>query len=70
MATVLERQPGVFFARVWLPPTSDGQPGRQVGKVFRGGKRSVREAIATWEAELRGTAPSSVGSTVADLLRL
>lgn len=53
MATILERQPGVFFAPVWLPPTSDGQKGRQVGKVFRG-----------------GTAPSSVGATVADLLRL
>ncbi len=70
MATITERQPGVFFARVWLPPTSAGDPGRQVGKVFRGGKRAVREQVTQWEAELRGTAPSSVGATVADLLGL
>lgn len=68
MATITERQPGVFFARVWLPPTSHGQKGRQVGKVFRGGKKDVRAAVAAWEAEMRGTAPSSVGATVADLL--
>jgi integrase len=30
----------------------------------------VREQVAHWEAELRGTAPSSVGATVADLLQL
>ncbi len=70
MATVVERSPGVYFARVWLPPTSNGDPGRQVGKVFRGGKRAVREQVALWEAEVRGTAPSSVGATVADLLAL
>ena len=69
MATITERQPGVFFARVWLPPTSDGQPGRQVGKVFRGGKKQVRQEVAAWESDLRGTAPSSVGATVADLLQ-
>lgn len=68
MATITERSPGVFFARVWLPPTSDGQPGRQVGKVFRGAKRSVRAEVAEWEQELRGTAPSSVGATVGELL--
>jgi len=70
VATITERQPGMFFARVWLPPTSDGQKGRQVGKVFRGGQKDVRQQVAAWEAELRGTAPSSVGATVADLLRL
>jgi integrase len=70
VATITERRPGVFFARVWLPPTSDGQPGRQVGKVFHGGKKDVRAQVAAWEAELRGTAPASVGATVADLLRL
>jgi integrase len=68
VASITERSPGVFFARVWLPPTSAGDPGRQVGKVFRGGKRAVRDEVAKWEAELRGTAPSSVGATVADLL--
>src|SRR2546423_4496143 len=70
MATITERQPGVFFARVWLPPTSDGQAGRQVGKVFRGGKKDVRQQVAAWEAALRGTAPSSIGATLGDLLRL
>jgi integrase len=70
VATIVERSPGVFFARVWLPPTSAGDPGRQVGKVFRGAKRAVKEQIALWEAEVKGTAPSSVGATVADLLAL
>ena len=70
MATIVERRPGVFFARVWLPPTSDDQAGRQVGKVFHGTKKAVRAEVATWEMELRGTAPSTVGATVADLLRL
>ncbi len=55
MATITERQPGVFFARVWLLPTSAGDPRRQAGKVFRGGKRAVREQVAEWEAQQRGT---------------
>lgn len=58
----------MFFARVWLPPTSTGEPGRQVGKMFRGGKKDVRRQVEAWEAELRGTEPSSVGATVSDLL--
>jgi hypothetical protein len=70
LATITQRQPGRFFARVWVPPTSDGQPGRQVGKVFRGGTKEVRQRVAAWEAEVRGTVPSTVGATVADLLRL
>jgi len=67
MATVTERKPGVWFARVFLPASADG-PQRQVGKVFRGPKKAVRAEISAWEAELRGRAPSSVGATVADLL--
>jgi integrase len=67
MATVTERKPGVWFARVFLPATPSG-PQRQVGKVFRGRKKVVAAEIAAWEAELRGRAPSSVGATVADLL--
>jgi integrase len=68
VATITERRPGVFYARVWLPPTSAGDPGRQVGKVFRGSKKSVKAEVVAWEAELRGTAPTAVGATVADLL--
>jgi hypothetical protein len=70
MATITERQPGVYFARVFLPPTAAGEKGRQVGKVFRGGKKAVRADVAEWEASLRGTAPGTVGATVADLLEL
>jgi integrase len=70
MATVTQRQPGVWIARVFLPPMADGEKGRQVGKVFRGAKKSVQLQVNEWEADLRGTAPGTVGATVADLLRL
>src|SRR4051794_39486152 len=70
MATVTERSPGVWMARVFLPPTTGGGGGRQVGKVFRGSKKAVKAAIADWERELRGTTPATVGATIADLLRL
>ena len=70
MATISQREPGVWFARVYLPPVEPGSRGRQVGRVFRGGKKAVRAAIAQWEAELRGTAPAGADATVADLLRL
>lgn len=68
MATIKEREPGVWMARVFLPPSADRPTGRQVGKVFRGGKRAVRAEVAAWERELVGTAPSAIGATVADLL--
>lgn len=70
MATITQRQPGVWFARVFLPPIAPGEKGRQVGKVFRGAKRSVQAQVNEWEAELRGIAPATVGATVADLLEL
>lgn len=70
MATITEREPGVYLARVFLPPTTAGEKGRQVGKVFRGGKKAVRAEVAEWEASLRGTAPGTVGATVGDLLGL
>lgn len=70
MASVTEQRPGVWFARVFLAPTRDGEKRRQVGRVFKGGKRAVKAEIAAWEAELRGTAPATVGASVADLLRL
>ena len=60
----------MYSARVFLPPTAAGEKGRQVGKVFRGGKKAVRADVAEWEASLRGTAPGTVGATVADLLEL
>src|SRR4051794_26606586 len=69
MASMTERSPGVWFARVFIPPTPDA-PGKQVGKVFRGGKKKVAGEVAAWEAEVRGRAPSAVGATVADLLKL
>ena len=69
MATLTERKPGVWFARVFVPATTDG-PARQVGRVFRGHKKSVRAEVATWEAEIRGRAPAGVGATVADLLAM
>ena len=69
VATVTERKPGVWIARVFVPPTADG-PGRQVAKVFRGSKKAVRDAVTAWEAEVRGHAPSAVGATVADLLTM
>ncbi len=70
MATLVERKPGVWIARVFLPPTGDGQQGRQVAKTFRGAKKAVRAQVAAWEAELRGTAPATVGATVVDLFEL
>ena len=33
-------------------------------------RKQVRQQVADQEAELRGTAPATVGATVADLLRL
>ncbi|MCU1499014.1 MAG: integrase family protein [Acidimicrobiales bacterium] len=70
MATITEREPGVWLARTFLAPTAPGERGRQVGKTFRGSKKAVRARIAEWEAELQGTAPATVGATVADLLVL
>lgn len=70
MATLTERQTGVWLARVFLPPHRDGDKARQVGKVFKGAKKAVKAEVAAWEAELRGTSPTVVGATVADLLRL
>jgi len=70
VASITERRPGVWFARTFLPPTAPGEKGRQVGKVFRGSKKAVRAQVADWETTLRGTAPATVGATVADLLVL
>lgn len=67
MATVTQRKPGVWFARVFLPASADG-PARQVGKIFRGSKKAVKAEVAAWEAGLRGRSSSTVGATVADLL--
>jgi integrase len=69
VATITQRSPGVWFARVFINGV-DGEPGRQVGRVFRGPKKAVHAEVAAWEAELKGRAPSAVGMTVADLLRM
>jgi hypothetical protein len=63
VATITERQPGVYLARVFLPPMAAGEKGRQVGKVFLGGKKAVRAGVAKWEASARGTARGTVGAT-------
>ncbi|MGH9245790.1 MAG: tyrosine-type recombinase/integrase [Acidimicrobiales bacterium] len=70
MATVTQREPGVWLARVFLPPDGEGSKRRQVGKVFKGSKRAVKAAIAEWEADVRGTTPAAASATVADVLRL
>ena len=70
MATITERKPGVWMARTYLAPSGPGEKGRQVGKVFRGSNKAVRARVAEWEAELQGTAPTTVGATVGDLLEL
>lgn len=70
VATLKEREPGVWLARVFLPASHDGGKRRQVGKIFRGSKKAVRTEVAAWERELQQTAPSSVGSTIGDLLDL
>ena len=67
MASIVERRPGVYFARVFVPPIGSAA-GRQVGRTFRGTKKVVRAEVAAWEAELLGRAPAAAGATVRDLL--
>ena len=69
MATLIERRPGVWFARVFVPGAED-LPGRQVGRVFRGTKKAVRAEVAAWEAEIRNRAPKAATVTVAQLLEM
>src|SRR5436190_6824332 len=70
MATVLQRRPGVWEARVFIKPRVGEGRGRQVTKTFKGGKREVTRLIAEWEREMQGTAGGSVGLDVARLLAL
>lgn len=70
MATITERQPGVWFARTYLASRVSGEAGRQVGKVFRGNKKAVLRQIAEWEAGIQGTAPATIGANVTELLEL
>lgn len=70
MATLTQREPGVWMARVYLPPVVPGERGRQVGRLFYGGKKAVAAEAAKWEAELRGTAPAGASARVSDLLRM
>lgn len=70
VATLTERKPGVWFARVFLPPRRDGERGRQVGKVFKGSKRAIASEVARWEAEMRGMSPSGASATIGELLTL
>lgn len=59
----------MWFARVWVPGVRN-DPGRQVGRVFRGGKKAVRAEVAAWEAELKGRAPQASSVTVAEMLEM
>jgi integrase len=63
VATMTERRPGVWLARVFVD-------GRQVAKTFRGTKKAVKAEVAAWEAELLGRSASHLGATVADLLAM
>lgn len=68
MSSLIEREPGVWQARVYLVPTPDRPKGRQVSKTFHGGKRAATTAANAWERQLRATPSSAIGTTVADLL--
>ena len=63
---MVERKKGVWFARVFVPGVGD-MPA-QIGRVFRGTKKLVRDEVAAWEAEIKGRAPSAVNGAVAELL--
>lgn len=63
MATMTERRPGVWIARVFVG-------GKQVAKTFRGSKKVVQREVAHWEEEITGTSAAGVTATVADLLRM
>ena len=70
MATMTERRPGVWLARVFVPAGTGASSGRQVAKTFRGTRKAVKAEVATWEAEMLGRSPSHLGATVADLLAM
>lgn len=70
MATVKERKPGVWEARVFVRPRDGESRGRQVTKTFKGGKRDVAPRVADWEREVQGAAAAGVGLTVGRLLQL
>lgn len=60
MATLRERTPGVWLARVFVD-------GKQVGRTFRGSKREVTRAVAAWEADrprVRLTRPDDAAKMV------
>src|SRR5687768_6351902 len=68
MATMTERRPGVWVARVFVKPTAGEAKGKQITRTFRGGKRAVARAVAEWEREVQGTAAAGVGLNVEQLL--
>src|SRR5688572_1405274 len=70
MATVLERKPGVWEARVYIKPRDGESVGRQVTKTFRGSKRATAKQIGDWERELQGSAAAAGVMTVSRTLVL
>ncbi|MDQ3106501.1 MAG: hypothetical protein M3Q68_01680, partial [Actinomycetota bacterium] len=54
MASLTERKPGVWFARVFVPATSDAPP-RQVGRLFRGNKKAVRAEVVLDDVRVPGS---------------
>jgi integrase len=70
MATVLERKPGVWEARVYIKPRDGESAGRQVTKTFRGSKRATAKLIGDWERELQGSAAAAGVMTVSRTLVL
>jgi integrase len=70
VASVLQRKPGVWEARVFVKPKDGEGRGRQVTKTFKGTKREVTRRIADWEREVQGASAASVGLTIARLLEL
>lgn len=64
MATIRERQPGVWEVRVFTGRTEAGQP-TQISRTVRGGKRDAQRVAATLESR---PPSSAAGRTVADVV--
>ena len=68
MATIRERQPGVWEVRVYLGRDPVNGRKRQRSRVVRGGKRQALAAAAAMEAESGSGPPATTARTVRDLL--
>jgi len=68
VATIRERQPGVWEVRVYLGRDPVSGRKRQRSRVLRGGKRQALAAAAEMEADCDVGAPTTTARTVKDLL--